>query len=259
VFDIVSFYPSISDSLLSKALDWAENFVIISAQDRENIFEARKSMLVYGGEIWTKKSDPNFDVAMGSYDGAEVCDLCGLYLLSELRKEKLNANIGGYKDDFLAASRSSPRQIEITKKKICKVFADHGLEITAEANQKVIKFLDVEFNLFDGSFRPYLKEGDIPLYVNLGSNHPPSILKNIPASINRRLSALSSNEAKFDSVKSVYQEALAKAGYNYQLKYEPPSPLGVKKVEKGIEKLFGGIPLFLLMYRLVLGRSSLVF
>ena len=83
-------------------------------------------------------------------------------------------------------------------------------------NNKVIKFLDVEFNLFDGSYRPYLKEGDTPLYVNLGSNHPPLILKNIPASINRRLSALSSSEAKFDSVKSVYQEALAKAGYNYQ-------------------------------------------
>ena len=135
------------------------------------------------------------------------------------------------------------------------MFADHGLEITAEANQKVIKFLDVEFNLFDGSYRPYLKEGDTPLYVNLGSNHPPLILKNIPASINRRLSALSSSEAKFDSVKSVYQEALAKAGYNYQLKYEPPTPPGGKKSRKRHRKIIWWNPPFSIDVQTSVGKK----
>ena len=82
-------------------------------------------------------------------------------------------DIGGYKDDFLGASRSSARQIEVMKKKIAQVFRDHGLEITCDANKKIVQFLDVEFNLQDGSFKPYLKEGDTPLYVNSGSNHPP--------------------------------------------------------------------------------------
>ena len=133
-------------------------------------------------------------------------------------------DIGGYKDDFLGASRSSARQIEVMKKKIAQVFREYGLEITCDANKKIVQFLDVEFNLQDGSFKPYLKEGDIPLYVNSGSNHPPLILKNIPASINRRLSALSSSKEMFDSVSPTYQTALKNAGYSYKLKYDPPPP-----------------------------------
>ena len=36
---------------------------------------------------WVKKSDSNslFDVTMGSYDGAEICELVGLYVLERLR------------------------------------------------------------------------------------------------------------------------------------------------------------------------------
>ena len=44
--------------------------------------------------------------------------------------------------------------------------------------------------------------------------------KNIPASVNRRLSALSSSEEMFKSVSKIYQEALDNAGYKYQLKYQ---------------------------------------
>jgi hypothetical protein len=49
------------------------------------------------------------------------------------------------------------------------------------------------------------------------------VLKNIPASINRRISALSSNEEMFLSVAPLYQEAINNAGYNYKLKYDPDS------------------------------------
>ena len=37
------------------------------------------------GAEWIKKNDTsNFDVAMGSYMGAEICDLIGLYILFDL-------------------------------------------------------------------------------------------------------------------------------------------------------------------------------
>ena len=52
------------------------------------------------------------------------------------------------------------------------------------------------------------------------SNHPPSILKNIPESINKRLSEISSDKECFDSAKQVYQEALDKSGYRYDLTYK---------------------------------------
>ena len=43
------------------------------------------------GNFWTKKGDENFDVAQGSFDGAEGTDLVGLFMLSELEKRNLKA------------------------------------------------------------------------------------------------------------------------------------------------------------------------
>ena len=229
VFDIASFYPSITSELLEAAINWAKQFCDISDDDINIIFESRKSTLVFKGDIWVKKSNPNFDVAMGSYDSAEICDLVGLFLLSKLEELGLNANFGLYKDDGLAASSTSPRGIENIKKKICEVFKRFGLKITIEANLKVVQYLDVELNLRDGTFKPYIKPNDVPLYVNKNSNHPPTITKNIPESINRRLSSLSSNVEMFDSVKDIYQQALNDAGYDYKLVYQPPDFCTKKK------------------------------
>ena len=151
---------------------------------------------------------------MGSRDGAEICDVVGLFLLSEQKKLNLNLELGCYKDDGLAISKLTKKQTETLKKKF-------GLEITIDANKKIVQFLDIELNLETNSYKTYLKPGDTPLYVNASSNHPPSILKNIPEGINRRLSNLSSDEKMFKSVAPVYQEALNKAGYKFQLKYKP--------------------------------------
>ena len=52
-------------------------------------------------EIRVKKDYPNFDVTMGSFDGAEVCELVGLYLLNILKSEFGGKNIGLYRDDGL--------------------------------------------------------------------------------------------------------------------------------------------------------------
>ncbi|KAJ8034175.1 hypothetical protein HOLleu_20901 [Holothuria leucospilota] len=70
---------------------------------------------------------------------------------------------------------------------------------------------------------PYMKQNNTSLYVHRESNHPPSIIKNIPKAVNRRLSTISSNDAVFDAAAPPYQEALTKSGYQHQLRYEPPS------------------------------------
>ena len=244
VFDIVNFYPSISEEMLSSALNWALKYISISDQERKVIFDARKSFLFFNGAHWEKKENSNFDVTMGSYDGAEVCDICGLYILSLLKNLNLNVDFGSYKDDGLAATSSSPRQAENIKKKICEVFRKLGLKITIEANKKCVAFLDAEFNLNDSTFKPYLKPGDCPTYVNAGSNHPPNILKNIPVSINRRLSALSSNENMFLSVAPMYQRALDRAGYDYRLHYNPPAPNNQPKKRQRSRKVIWWNPPF---------------
>lgn len=143
---------------------------------------------------------------MGSFDGTETCELVGCYLLSLLTK-KYGQNIGLYRDDGLAAFNAKPREMEKIKKGICKVFRDNDLKITVEANITKVNFLDVTLDLRSEKFYPYMKEGNIPLYDHKESNHPPSILKNIPKSINKRLSEISSDKESFDSAKGVYQEA----------------------------------------------------
>ena len=223
VFDVVNYYPTITLELLLETLKWAKTIVEITDEEIEIIVETKKSLLYFNGEAWTKKGEENCDVAQGGFDSAEVCDIVGLFLLSELRKQKLNADIGIFRDDGLGVSSATPRQIEQIKKKICEVYKKHGLSLTVDANKTVVQFLDVEFNLEKDTFKPFIKPNDVPSYVHQLSNHPPSVLRNIPASINRRISALSSNEEMFLSVAPLYQEALSNAGYDYKLKYDPES------------------------------------
>ena len=49
-FDIVSFYPSISPTLLDNALSWATKIVEITPEQRKIILQARKSFLYVGEE-----------------------------------------------------------------------------------------------------------------------------------------------------------------------------------------------------------------
>ena len=155
---------------------------------------------------------------MGSYDGAETCELVGCYILSRLT-EKYGNNIGLYRDDGLSAFNKKPHEIEKIKKELCKIFRDNDLKITVEANVTKINFLDVTLDLKSGKHYPFTKEGNKPLYVHKQSNHPPSILKNIPESINKRLSEISSDKECFDKSKHLYQDALNKSGYKYDLSY----------------------------------------
>ena len=138
-----------------------------------------------------KKGDKTWDVTMGSWDGAEVCDLTGLYLLSQC--QNLGLNIGLYRDDGLGVCQKRPQQVESIKKSLCQIFRENGLKITLEANKKVVNFLDITLDLTRNIYKPYLKPNNPVLYVHKDSNHPPQILKNIPASINKRLSEISKN------------------------------------------------------------------
>ena len=120
---------------------------------------------------------------MGSFDGAETCELVGSFLLSQL--QHLNINVGLYRDDGLAITNASPRDTENTKKEICRIFNNNGLRITIEANQQIINFLDVTFNLDQNTYQPFTKPNTELQYVHRESNHPPITTKNIPAGINR--------------------------------------------------------------------------
>ena len=98
-----------------------------------------------------------FELSLAINDGAEVCDLVGLFLLSELKKLNKNVELGCYKDDGLAVSKLTSKQTETLKKKMRATFRKFGLEITIEANKKTVQFLNVEFHLETSQYRPFLK------------------------------------------------------------------------------------------------------
>ena len=132
---------------------------------------ARKSLLFYNNTTWIKKGNDNmFDVTMGSFDGAEICELVGLYILNILSNKYDNGGIRLYRDDGLAAFNNiSGPQAEKIKKYITKCFKDHGLKITIKCYLKIANFLDVTFNLTNGTYYPYMKPNDRPLYINVKS------------------------------------------------------------------------------------------
>ena len=175
-----------------------------------------------------------FDVTMGSYDGAETCELIGTYMLS-LIASKFKDEVGLYRDDGLAVCKATPKEIEKTKKEVSNVFRSNGLKITIDANKKIVHFLDVTFDLTNGSYKPYMKPNNKLSYVHRQSNHPPALLKNIPLNINKRLTNISSSKEVFDESIAPYQQALRESGYDHKLTYNPePTPKSKRRRKRDI-------------------------
>ena len=199
--DICEFYPSITEELLDKALRFASTKTKepISAETIHIIKHARKSLLFSHSTSnkektpWTKRQGL-FDVTMGAPDGAEVCELVGLFLLNEVKEKFPELDFGLYRDDGLAAHRRIPGpRMDRIKKDLIALFRKHGLKITFEPpNQTISTYLDVTFDLAKETIAPYRKPNDTPLYVHKDSNHPPNVIDGILKSINKRLSSISS-------------------------------------------------------------------
>ena len=142
------------------------------------------------------------------------------YSIYYLKKYK-RKNLALYRDDGLAIFKNvngpDPEKI---KKHFCKLFIEHDLELTIQCNRKVMNFLDVTLNLENSIYCPYLKDNNKIIYVNTEFNHPPSIIKQLPKSIELRLSQLLANEEIFKNSVTLCNEALAKAEYKHQMRYQ---------------------------------------
>ena len=130
--------------------NYAFKYADISEDQIHLITHTKKTTLKKDGNPWEKSSA--FDGTMESCDGAEIFELVGLYLLSQL--QNLNINLGLYRDDGLAVTNHTPREAEMTKKKLCRIFKDNDLRIVVEANKKVTDFLDTTLDLHTGSYKP---------------------------------------------------------------------------------------------------------
>ena len=228
-FDIVSFYLSITKELLNKTIAWAKsvepvhegcNVRNVSCETCNEKFDAihnaRKSFVFVNGKAFRKKGNENFDVTMGAWDGAEIAELVGLYLLQQLSINVFEKGMFGlYRDDGLAVTRGPDKANEVhIKQLLINVFRAANLKITIDINLERTDFLDLDLNLQNETHGEWRKQGDKPQYINTRSNHPPNIIKQIPTMIAKRLSKLSSNEEIFNNQKTKYEEALEKSGYS---------------------------------------------
>ena len=91
-----------------------------------------------------------FDIAMGSYDSGESCELVSSYILSFFGKVYEIQNVGVYRDDGITCLRniSGPASDKIWKDMIRTFWENSGcLKITITTNLKPVNFLDLTFNL----------------------------------------------------------------------------------------------------------------
>ena len=141
---------------------------------------------------------------MGSYDGAEICELVGLYLLNQLSTVIDKSSVGLYRDDGLAAiNNANGPELDRIRKDIIPLFKEEGLSITIEINLFETDFLDDIFNLATKKYFPFRKANNTPLYINAFSNHPHAIIKPLPKMINKIISDLCCYNEEFNKVKSV--------------------------------------------------------
>ena len=174
---------------------------------------------------------------MGAYDGAEVCEFVGTYMLNLLSKMYNKNDFGLYRDDVLAVlkNKSGP-QSEHVKKNIQKIFKKHWLDIIIQCNMKIVYYLDATFNLNDGTYKPYTKPNNEIKYIHKNSNHPQSVIRQIPLSIESKLSTLSLNEKIFQEAVPSYQKALQNSGYRHTLTYKRPkndsSSTNINKIKR---------------------------
>ena len=79
--------------------------------------QARKTLLFEGARPWIKKDgDEDFDILKGCFDGAEICDLAGIYILSKLTNIMNKEDMGLYCDDGPGIFKNISRP-EIERKK----------------------------------------------------------------------------------------------------------------------------------------------
>ena len=125
-FGVENFYPSISIDLFTDAISYAKTITNIDDDQLSLIMQSRKTLLFHNNEPWIKKSgEENFDIPMGCYDGAEVCELVVTYILNKFKNVTNKESIGLYHDDGLGIFQNIPKtEIERKQKQIIKVFKE---------------------------------------------------------------------------------------------------------------------------------------
>ena len=220
----------------------------------EIILACRKTVIKNNDSTWVKNGLENFDVPMGGYDSSQIADLVGLYILNMLTRIISHQQAGLYHDDGLIYIPNSNGPLSSSiQKRIIRAFKFWGFRMEISSNIKIVNFLDVTLDLSNNSYKPFIKTNQNPTYINVNSNHPKNIIKQIPKAVNLRIGKLSANEKIFKESSKRYINALKNSGFKEDFRYfnenitneitkENKFTIKKIKIEKG--KLYGLTPLF---------------
>ena len=127
---ILSFLWS-DDQFLYIYIELAGSFTEISSSQIDSFVHSFSSFLFSNQD---QKTGPNFDVTMGCLDGAESCELVGLFLLHKLEPIISKTHIGLYRDDGLVVLNSPGSEFDRVRKDIVRIFKEVGLRVTIKTN-----------------------------------------------------------------------------------------------------------------------------
>lgn len=80
----MEYYPSISEELLLRTLQFARKFTTVPEQRPRHHPPRKEIAYVWAQEEGLKRGSDIFDVPLGCYDGAEVWELVGALALAKL-------------------------------------------------------------------------------------------------------------------------------------------------------------------------------
>ena len=161
-------------------MSWITIYIYIYIYTKtEIIYHAWKSLLFDENDTWTKKQSGLFDVTMGAYDGQEVCELVGTYMLSLISEKYNKKDFGLYRDDRLGVVKNkSGLEREKIKKNIQKIFKENKVDIVIKCNMKLVNYLDVTLDLNNSNYKPYTNQ--IMKYyisIKIQTTHSASLIK----------------------------------------------------------------------------------
>ena len=106
-------------------------------------------------------------------------------------------------------------------------------KIEVPSNNKIVNFLDVTLNISNNTYKPFLKTDQYPSYINVNSNHPKTIIKQVPKAVNLRIRNLSANEKIFQEGSKIYVDALKNKGFREEVTYQEETiPNDINKENK---------------------------
>ena len=100
-----------------------------------------------------------------------------------------------------------------------KLLKKYQLNLNIKCNLKIVDCLEISFDLKTDIYKPFSKPNNKPLYINTSSNHPPSVLKQIPKYVSKRIIANSCNEDISRKSALFYNSILQNCGFNENIKY----------------------------------------